>query len=99
LAYRIPPALEPAKQLAWFFRVAAKAVESELELRAASGTRSGPVSFRALASSTEPSYCHRLNGSGKYRGVESQQVVYEGGELREDPPLATVTASTSRKQF
>jgi hypothetical protein len=31
--------------------------------------------------------------------VESQQVVYEGGELREDPPLATVTASTSRKQF
>jgi len=25
--------------------------------------------------------------------------VYEGGELREDPPLATVTASTSRKQF
>jgi hypothetical protein len=36
---------------------------------------------------------------GVSQEVESQQVVYEGGELREDPPLATVTASTSRKQF
>jgi hypothetical protein len=38
-------------------------------------------------------------GSLGLQSVESQQVVYEGGELREDPPLATVTASTSRKQF
>jgi hypothetical protein len=38
-------------------------------------------------------------GEGGTSTVESQQVVYEGGELREDPPLATVTASTSRKQF
>ena len=33
------------------------------------------------------------------RQVESRQVVYEGVELRGGPPLATVTASTSRKQF
>jgi hypothetical protein len=30
------------------------------------------------------------------RGVESQGVVYGGGELREGPPTTTVIASTSK---